>query len=98
MFRFASPLFLLLLFVVAFAIFLKLRNKSKNTIKVSSLKGVDNLSSSALFPMQSERRSKMRSLALLKEGRLQEALVEAKRQLSFAADKSETANAYFLIG
>lgn len=48
MFRFASPLFLLLLFVVAFAIFLKLRNKSKNTIKVSSLKGVDNLSSSVM--------------------------------------------------
>ena len=48
MFRFASPLFLLLLFVVVLAIFLKLRNKSKNTIKVSSLKGVDNLSSSLM--------------------------------------------------
>ncbi|MBT6341597.1 MAG: VWA domain-containing protein, partial [Desulfobacula sp.] len=41
-------LFLLLLFVVVLAIFLKLRNKSKNTIKVSSLKGVDNLSSSLM--------------------------------------------------
>ena len=53
MFRFASPLFLLLLFVVAFAIFLKLRNKSKNTIKVSSLKGVDNLSSSVMGKLSS---------------------------------------------
>jgi Ca-activated chloride channel homolog len=48
MFRFASPLFLLLLFVVVLAIFLKLRNKSKNSVKVSSLKGVDNLSSSVM--------------------------------------------------
>ncbi len=48
MFRFASPLFLLLLFVVAIAIFLKLRNKSKNSIKASSLKDVDNLSSSVM--------------------------------------------------
>ena len=53
MFRFASPLFLLLLFVVAFVIFLKLRNKSKNTIKVSSLKGVDNLSSSVMGKLSS---------------------------------------------
>lgn len=43
MFRFASPEFLLLLFVFAFMIFLKLRKKNTNIIKVSSLKGVDKL-------------------------------------------------------
>ena len=43
MFRFASPEFLLLLFVLAFMIFLKLRKKNTNIIKVSSLKGVDKL-------------------------------------------------------
>ncbi|MCD4678659.1 MAG: VWA domain-containing protein [Desulfobacula sp.] len=46
MFRFASPLFLLLLFVAAFILFLKIRKKSTNHIRVSSLKGVDTLSGS----------------------------------------------------
>jgi len=46
MFRFASPLFLSLLFVVAFVVFLKLRKKSAGHIRVSSLKGVDTLSQS----------------------------------------------------
>jgi Ca-activated chloride channel family protein len=41
MFRFASPLFLLLLLVVAFVTFLKIRKKSTNIIKVSSLKGFE---------------------------------------------------------
>ncbi|MCD4720878.1 MAG: VWA domain-containing protein [Desulfobacula sp.] len=44
MFRFASPLFLLLLFVLVFVWFLRLRKKSANHIKVSSLKGVEPLS------------------------------------------------------
>ena len=46
MFRFASPLFLLLLFVVALVLFFKLRKKSAGHIKVSSLKGVDTFSQS----------------------------------------------------
>ena len=46
MFRFASPLFLLLLFVVALVWFLRLRKKSTSHIKVSSLKGVEPLSQS----------------------------------------------------
>ncbi|MCK5695624.1 MAG: VWA domain-containing protein [Desulfobacula sp.] len=46
MFRFASPLFLLLLFVLAFVWFLQLRKKSADHIKVSSLKGVELLSHS----------------------------------------------------
>lgn len=46
MFRFASPLFLLLLFVLAFVWFLQLRKKNANHIKVSSLKGVEPLSQS----------------------------------------------------
>ena len=44
MFIFASPLFLLLLLVVLFLVFLKLRKKNSNHIKVSSLKGLDNVS------------------------------------------------------
>ena len=46
MFRFASPLFLLLFFVVALVWFLRLRKKSTSHIKVSSLKGVEPLSQS----------------------------------------------------
>jgi len=46
MFRFASPGFLLLVFPVAFAWFLKIRKKSAGHIKVSSLKGVELLSHS----------------------------------------------------
>jgi len=41
MFRFASPLFLLLLFVVALILFVKLRKKNSSHIKVSSLKDVE---------------------------------------------------------
>jgi Ca-activated chloride channel family protein len=41
MFRFASPLFLLLFFVIAGAVFLKLRRKSTNHIRVSSLSGFE---------------------------------------------------------
>ena len=41
MFRFASPLFLLLLLVLAVIIFLKLRKKISSHIKVSSLKGLE---------------------------------------------------------
>ncbi|MBU8849478.1 MAG: VWA domain-containing protein [Desulfobacterales bacterium] len=51
MFRFASPLFLLLLFVVALVWFLKLRKKSTSHIKVSSLKGVDTLSQSFMVTL-----------------------------------------------
>ncbi|NOX34214.1 MAG: VWA domain-containing protein [Deltaproteobacteria bacterium] len=40
MFRFDSPLFLLLLFVPALILFIKLRKKGKSHIKVSSLKGL----------------------------------------------------------
>jgi len=43
MFRFASPLFLSLLVVVCLVIFFKLRKKSTNIIKVSSLKDLDTL-------------------------------------------------------
>jgi len=46
MFRFASPLFLLLILVVCLGIFLKHRKKNTNTIKVSSLKDLDTLSPS----------------------------------------------------
>ena len=48
MFRFASPLFLLLLFVVCLGIFLrrKKKNTDTGTIKVSSLKDLDTLSPS----------------------------------------------------
>ena len=46
MFRFASPLFLLLLFVLIFVLFLRLRKKNASHIKVSSLKGVEPLSKS----------------------------------------------------
>ncbi len=46
MFRFASPLFLLLMLVVIFIVFLKLRKKNTNHIKVSSLKGVEKASGS----------------------------------------------------
>jgi Ca-activated chloride channel family protein len=46
MFRFASPLFLLLLFVVGLVLFLKLRKKDTNTIKVSTLKNLDTISQS----------------------------------------------------
>ncbi len=41
MFRFASPLFLLLLFAVALILFLKSRKKNSSHIKVSSLKDVE---------------------------------------------------------
>ena len=40
MFRFASPLFLLLLLVIVLAVVLKFRKKETSQIKVSSLKGV----------------------------------------------------------
>lgn len=43
MFRFASPLFLLLLMVVALILFLKIRRKSANPIRVSSLKDIDTI-------------------------------------------------------
>ncbi|MBU8910315.1 MAG: VWA domain-containing protein [Desulfobacterales bacterium] len=51
MFRFASPLFLLLIFVVALVWFLRLRKKSTSHIKVSSLKGVDKLSQSFMVTL-----------------------------------------------
>ena len=51
MFRFASPLFLLLLFVVALVWFLKFRKKSAGHIKVSSLKGVEPLSRSVMVTL-----------------------------------------------
>ncbi|WP_299980683.1 VWA domain-containing protein [Desulfobacula sp.] len=51
MFRFASPLFLLLLFVVVLVWFLKLRKKSASHIKVSSLKGVEPLSQSFMVTL-----------------------------------------------
>lgn len=51
MFRFASPLFLLLLFVLAFVWFLQLRKKNANHIKVSSLKGVELLSQSFMVKL-----------------------------------------------
>jgi Ca-activated chloride channel homolog len=44
MFRFASPLFLLFLIVVVFFVFLKIRKKNNNHIKVSSLKGLEKAS------------------------------------------------------
>ncbi|MCP3876505.1 MAG: VWA domain-containing protein [Desulfobacteraceae bacterium] len=46
MFRFASPVFLLLLLVIAMILFFKLRKKSSNHIKVPSLKGTDAISRS----------------------------------------------------
>jgi len=46
MFRFASPLFLLLLFVIILIVFLKIRKKDKSQIKVSSLEGVEKVSQS----------------------------------------------------
>lgn len=46
MFRFASPLFLLLILVICLGIFLKRRKKNTNTIKVPSLKDFDTLSPS----------------------------------------------------
>jgi len=51
MFRFASPLFLLLLFMVALVWFLKLRKKSAGHIKVSSLKGVEPISHSVMVTL-----------------------------------------------
>ncbi len=48
MFRFESPLFLLLLLVVGLAVFFKSRKKNKDFIRVSTLKGVDKLSSSVI--------------------------------------------------
>ncbi|WP_457552161.1 VWA domain-containing protein [Desulfobacula sp.] len=49
MFRFASPLFLLLLFVVILAIFLKFGKKNRSVIKTSSLKGVESLAPSFMI-------------------------------------------------
>lgn len=46
MFRFASPLFLLLLCVPALAVFLKARRNDNRKIKVASLKGLEPLSAS----------------------------------------------------
>lgn len=46
MFRFASPLFLLLLFLLALSWFLKVRKKNTSHIKVSSLEGGASLSAS----------------------------------------------------
>ena len=43
MFRFASPLFLLLLLVLAVIIFFKVRKKNSSHIKVSSLRGLENI-------------------------------------------------------
>ncbi|MCK5350237.1 MAG: BatA domain-containing protein, partial [Desulfobacula sp.] len=51
MFRFASPLFLLLFFVVALVGFLRLRKKSTSHIKVSSLKGVEPRSRSVMVTL-----------------------------------------------
>ena len=45
MFRFASPLFLLLLLIVVLFVFLKFRKRNTSHIKVSSLKGFENNSS-----------------------------------------------------
>ncbi len=51
MFRFASPLFLLLLLAAALILFLKLRKKNSSHIKVSSLKGLENTSYSFMVTL-----------------------------------------------
>ena len=51
MFRFASPLFLLLLLAAASILFLKLREKNSSHIKVSSLKGLENTSYSFMVTL-----------------------------------------------
>ncbi|SDU59240.1 VWA domain-containing protein [Desulfobacula phenolica] len=53
MFRFASPLFLCLLLVVAVALFLKYRKKNANHIRVSSLDGVHTLPRSFMVRLSS---------------------------------------------
>jgi len=50
-FRFASPLFLLLLLAAALILFLKLREKNSSHIKVSSLKGLENTSYSFMVTL-----------------------------------------------
>ncbi|MBU1196682.1 MAG: VWA domain-containing protein [Proteobacteria bacterium] len=45
MFRFASPLFLLLLIILALIVFFKMRKTRRRHINVSSLKGLDSISS-----------------------------------------------------
>jgi Ca-activated chloride channel family protein len=64
MFRFASPLFLLLLLVIVLIVFLKFRKKNTSQIKVSSLKGVDKISSSFMV-MVSKFVPMLKVLALL---------------------------------
>ena len=51
MFRFASPLFLLLLLAAALILFLKLRKKNSSHIKVSSLKGLEKTSYSFMVTL-----------------------------------------------
>lgn len=53
MFRFASPLFLCLLLVVAVALFFKFRKKSANPVKVSSLEGVHTIPRSFMVRLSS---------------------------------------------
>ncbi|MCK5837780.1 MAG: VWA domain-containing protein, partial [Desulfobacula sp.] len=63
MFRFASPLFLCLLLVVALSLFLKFRKKTGHPIKVSSLAGVDVVATSFMVKLAT-------GLPLLKTGAL----------------------------